>query len=796
MISVYPNHTGIIISKIKYKAIILFLILVSGFTHNSFSQMSPSAVRSHWVFIVSEYIEWPKQLKTDKIIISIYGNSPDELKPITNLAKKSKINDKPVEIIHTKRLKDIKETHIIFVNNKYNDDLEQINNKLKGTGTLIITDRCEVDEYFMINLLLKGKNQQFEINSGRAYDANITISEKLLARGGTKVDLQGLYNKKEKQLAEKEKQLRVQEQKLNDKEDELIKQKEENEKQKQRNKLQAFELEKKQRELDSQTVRASLLFAEVEKQEIKLKQNQNILAKQEEKIEEKQELIELANEELSKKEKELIDREEKIKNQEETLNIQSDQIEQQKVVIYGAIAFGIFVLFMVFIIWRGYRMKKKSNMELTRKNEEINLQKEEIKTQAEQLEQINSELEKLSIVASKTQNAVIIMDRNGYFEWVNVGFTKLYGYTLQLLRNELDENIVNVSSNPSIRNILHRCVNTKQTVIYESVNNTRDGKNIWVQTTLTPILDDDDNVIRLIAIDADINKLKEQEQAIRQQSEELQVQKDELIIQKEQIEEQNKHIKSSIRYAQTIQKTILPVKSNIDSTFDSFIIFKPKDIVSGDFYWFLKMEVDNYIFIAAVDCTGHGVPGAFMSLIGNRLLNEIVGERNIYSPKEILERLNKNVVKALKQQQSDNNDGMDLCLARIEPLDDNKHKLTFSGAKRPLYFHHSKDNITGLLKGDRKSIGGVRARRSNVTFTNQEIILEQNDIFYLTSDGMIDQNDPNRKRYGSTNFMKLIRSIANKPLTDQKHIIESELAAFQKNEDQRDDITILGLQIK
>ena len=119
---------------------------------------------------------------------------------------------------------------------------------------------------------------------------------------------------------------------------------------------------------------------------------------------------------------------------------------------------------------------KRTNAALKVKNTELNKQKDEINQQAVQLEEVNKELEKLSIVAGKTQNAIVIMDRNGYFEWVNAGFTRIYGYTLQLLRNERDENIVNVSENKSIRNILFKCVSNKQTIIFESDSVTRSGK--------------------------------------------------------------------------------------------------------------------------------------------------------------------------------------------------------------------------------------------------------------------------------------------------------------------------------
>jgi PAS domain S-box-containing protein len=225
------------------------------------------------------------------------------------------------------------------------------------------------------------------------------------------------------------------------------------------------------------------------------------------------------------------------------------------------------------------------------------------------------------------------MDKDGNFEWVNPGFTRMYGYTLQLLKNELGSNIKEISANPKISEYIDYCIKNKTTVTYEARNITRDGRVIWVQTSLTPILNENDEVEKLFAIETDITKLKEQEREIRQINEELRRQRDTLQEQKEQIELQNKLIKDSIRYAQTIQSAILPPLSLLKKYFDVFIIYKPRDIVSGDFYWFAKTGEHQY-FLAVVDCTGHGVPGSFMSLIASRMLSEIIIEKGLRSPKK------------------------------------------------------------------------------------------------------------------------------------------------------------------
>lgn len=268
----------------------------------------------------------------------------------------------------------------------------------------------------------------------------------------------------------------------------------------------------------------------------------------------------------------------------------------------------------------------------------------------------------------------------------------------------------------------------------------------------------------------------------------IKLQKVQIVSQRDKLELQNKKINASIQYAQTIQRAILPIKNQLANLFESFIIFKPKDVVSGDFYWFAKIE--NMAFLAAVDCTGHGVPGAFMSMIGNSLLNEIVLEKKEKEPAKILSLLNEKIVSALRQDETENADGMDVCFISI---DLNTKKITFSGAKRPLFIY--KDNELSEIKGDRLSIGGKKRIGNKDGFNNHVIDSKPGDIIYLSSDGLTDQNNPDRKRFGSSKLKEIILNNITSSMTEQKEIIENELNNFQKEEEQRDDITLIGIKI-
>lgn len=269
--------------------------------------------------------------------------------------------------------------------------------------------------------------------------------------------------------------------------------------------------------------------------------------------------------------------------------------------------------------------------------------------------------------------------------------------------------------------------------------------------------------------------------------------------QKDTLDRQNKNIKASIRYAETIQQAILPEDSLLNKYFESFLIFRPKDIVSGDFYWFSKINsyksnVDS-LFIAVVDCTGHGVPGAFMSMIGNSLLNEMINERRIESPKEILGLLNDKIRKSLRQDQTDNNDGMDLLLCRFDKLNKNGLRLVFAGAKRPLYIMHKENQKLIRLNGDRKSIGGTENTGKKTSFNDHEVSLSKGDCLYMSTDGIIDQNGPDRKRFGSKRFEEMIIGNCSLSIKEQSEKMNKEIDDFMQSEEQRDDITLLGLRI-
>jgi len=257
------------------------------------------------------------------------------------------------------------------------------------------------------------------------------------------------------------------------------------------------------------------------------------------------------------------------------------------------------------------------------------------------------------------------------------------------------------------------------------------------------------------------------------------------------IKEKNKDITDSIQYAKRLQEAVFPEVDILNGYFaESFVLFKPKDIVSGDFYWF-EQAGDKTVF-AVGDCTGHGVPGAFMSILGHNLLNQIILEYGITNPAEILRMLDKQVSNALNKKgtKKEYNDGMDIAIC---VLDKKKKNLLFAGANRPLVIKRGSELIE--LKPNKFAIGGIQDDSCKL-FTQQEIPAMENDIFYLFSDGYYDQfGGPKGKKFKYRQLVEKIVSIGNKPLEEQKNILAETLKAWQGNLEQVDDVCVVGVKI-
>ncbi|MCW3077202.1 MAG: hypothetical protein JWO32_1811 [Bacteroidetes bacterium] len=250
-----------------------------------------------------------------------------------------------------------------------------------------------------------------------------------------------------------------------------------------------------------------------------------------------------------------------------------------------------------------------------------------------------------------------------------------------------------------------------------------------------------------------------------------------------------KEIRDSINYAKRIQESILPGTEMITHVFNnSFIFYKPKDVVCGDFYWF-GQQGDEAV-IAAIDCTGHGVPGALMTVIGNSLLNQIVTSTGITSPSNILTQLDKKLHETLKQHGNIiTNDGMDAAVCRYKL---SKNEVTFAGAKRPLYLFKKGELIE--IKGDKSPIGSF-GHNLHKRFSEHKIAMNKGDTLYMFSDGVQDQfGGDNGKKFMIKQFRELLLDIQTLSMADQAKRIEKEMHEWQRDYEQTDDMLLIGIR--
>ncbi len=260
---------------------------------------------------------------------------------------------------------------------------------------------------------------------------------------------------------------------------------------------------------------------------------------------------------------------------------------------------------------------------------------------------------------------------------------------------------------------------------------------------------------------------------------------------KAQVEYRHKEIIDSVHYAKKIQQAILPSYEMVNSLLpDSFIFFKPKNIVSGDFFWVHRVN-EHQILFAAVDCTGHGVPGAFMSIMGYHLLEQVVKENHIYQPALILDELSKLVIKSLKQtnELASVKDGMDIALCMV---DYQNYTLEYAGAHNSLYL--IRDGILNETKADRRSIGISLSK--SLLFTNHKIKLEKGDYLYVFSDGFADQKGgSNNDKFFYQPFRDLLTAIHKLPMQEQRQKLEKVIIEWKGDKGQIDDMLVIGLSL-
>lgn len=376
-------------------------------------------------------------------------------------------------------------------------------------------------------------------------------------------------------------------------------------------------------------------------------------------------------------------------------------------------------------------------------------------------------------ILDKLNTLIVVLNNDGSIDYVSKSAQTLLGYnSVDLIGNNWWE--ITRFSKPEGEQVKDKILSMlKQqasTQIFEHELRTSSGGRKWIRWNVSFL-----NEGQVIGLGHDITETKAKEKRLLQTN--------------KQLLDQHKDITDSLYYAQRIQQSILQTSEQLQSFFsESFILYKPKDIVSGDYYWFYEDE--QYKFIAAIDCTGHGVPGAMMSMVANSIFKEVFINKKLTDPSSILSGLDVELDKAINTSKDATfNDGMDVALIRIDKL---TNELVFSGAFRNI--HIAQNNELIEFKGSRYPIGFY----SGVTkyFENTTVLLQKDDVVYLYTDGFIDQFGGERnKKLNKSNFKELLKTIADMSLEEQEAFLDYSFNNWKQNNEQTDDVLVIGIKI-
>lgn len=377
-------------------------------------------------------------------------------------------------------------------------------------------------------------------------------------------------------------------------------------------------------------------------------------------------------------------------------------------------------------------------------------------------------------ILDKLNALIVVLNNDGSADYVSKPAQHLLGYKSdELLGNNWWE--ATRFSRPEGIEVKRKLLNlfkngNASTQTFEHVLKTSYGGKKWVRWTVSYLNND-----QLIGIGYDITEKKNSERK--------------LIEQNEKLTEQNKDITASIVYAKRIQESILQTPESVREIFkESFLLYKPKDIVSGDYYWFY--ENANFKYAAAVDCTGHGVPGAMMSMVANSAFKEVFLNRKVTEPGLILQALDEELEKSVSKNSSEPfNDGMDVGLIQLNKTN---NELKFAGAFRSMMVANA-GGVTEF-KGSRYPLGfysGVEKTFDTITYQ-----LQKGDCVYLYSDGYVDQfGGENNKKLNKVNFKELIKTACEMPMDEQEAFLEYSFNNWKQDEEQTDDILVIGIKV-
>ncbi len=382
------------------------------------------------------------------------------------------------------------------------------------------------------------------------------------------------------------------------------------------------------------------------------------------------------------------------------------------------------------------------------------------------------ELVKLSTAVQCSPVSVMVTDAGATIEYVNEKFTDITGYRADEAIGRKTGLLRSGKTDPALYRELWETVTAGKPWYGRMLNRKKDGSHYWHQLAISPIKGADGRISQYVSVGEDIS---DQITLLEERDEAMQL------------------VNGSIRYASRIQRAILPRRAVLEKAFpEYFVLWEPRDVVGGDMYWYRSWGRGALVVLG--DCTGHGVPGAFMTLISNGALDEAYLETPPGDPATLLQRMHQLIQSSLGQDRADlgdADDGIELGACYINA---NRSALVFAGARFDLFI--LKDGVVTTVKGNKSGLG-YRGTPREVRFTNHEVDLADNPTFYMTSDGLIDQiGGPMKRGFGKRRFRSLLTSLADTPLAEQDSAILKALVAFQGAQKRRDDLSVIGFKVQ
>lgn len=422
-----------------------------------------------------------------------------------------------------------------------------------------------------------------------------------------------------------------------------------------------------------------------------------------------------------------------------------------------------------------------------------------------------TENDRYRLLAEYSTDIISTLSPEGIYTFISPAVRTILGYEPEELLGTSGYDLIHPDDVKVIAEKHIKAFTEKSSSIFTYRIRNKEHKYLWMETTSQPIMDDETfEIIEFIVVSRDITERMKMQQERNKLLEELELRVEErtklLSLANEalaeemnkseeatkQMAQKNKEMTDSIQYARRIQKAVLPKVENFYSMFsESFVFSKARDIVSGDFLW-MHDKGDKQI-IALIDCSGHGVPGAFMSIIGNDLLEKIIADESENRPSVILQKLEDRLIVALRNGGSaeDVKDGMDIGICVI---DKTKNKISFSGAYRSLFFR-DKTGVLQEVPGNPFSIGGgVNGRRKD--FKLETFSFEPGTIFYMSSDGYYSQfGGENGKKFMKSRFRETLAQISRQPVEQQKELLAKTFDEWKGANEQVDDVLVVGFRV-